>query len=140
MSEDTTKLDNVIQIDEAQVRRHLSELVRGSVEETPNGLLDAEADQLVGAKRYERKAERRDTRAGHYERKLHTTAGEVMLKAPKLRQLKFETAIIERYKRREPSVEEAPIEMCLAGVSTRRVEDNESCLPQAAGVSERRKH
>jgi transposase-like protein len=45
----------------------------------------------VGAKRYERSAERRDTRAGHYERKLHTSAGEVTLKVPKLRQLKFET-------------------------------------------------
>jgi len=41
MTEDTTKLTNVIQIDEAQVRGHLSELVRGSVEETLNGLLDA---------------------------------------------------------------------------------------------------
>ena len=123
MSEDTRKLDNVIQIDEAQVRGHLAELVRGSVEETLNGLLDAEADQLVGAKRYERNEKRRDTRAGHYERKLHTSAGEVTLKVPKLRQLKFETAIIERYKRRESSVEEALIEMYLAGVSTRRVED-----------------
>ncbi len=42
---------------------------------------------------------------------------------PKLRQQKFETAIIERYKRRESSVEEALIEMYLAGVSVRRVED-----------------
>jgi transposase-like protein len=117
MNEDTTKLTNVIQIDEAQVRGHLTELVRGSVEETLNGLLDAEADQLVGAKRYERNEKRRDTRAGHYERKLHTSAGEVTLKVPKLRQLKLETAIIERYKRRESSVEEALIEMYLAGVS-----------------------
>ena len=42
---------------------------------------------------------------------------------PKLRQAKFETAIIERYKRRESSVEEALMEMYLAGVSVRRVED-----------------
>lgn len=123
MSKDTRNVDNVIQIDEAQVRGHLSELVRGSVEETLNGLLDAEAGQLVGATRYERSAKRRDTRASHYERKLHTSAGEVTLKVPNLRQLKFETAIIERYKRRESSVEEALIEMYLAGVSTRRVED-----------------
>ena len=45
------------------------------------------------------------------------------LNVPKLRTLKFETAIIERYKRRESSVEEALIEMYLAGVSVRRVED-----------------
>src|SRR5262245_5324925 len=66
---------------------------------------------------------RRDTRAGHYERKLQTKAGEVRLKVPKLRAQTFETAIIERYRRRESSVEEALIEMYLAGVSVRRVED-----------------
>ena len=42
---------------------------------------------------------------------------------PKLRSLPFETAIIERYRRRESSVEEALVEMYLAGVSVRRVED-----------------
>ena len=119
----TKKLGNVIQIDQDQITQHLGELVRGSVEETLNKLLDAEADQLCNAARYERTEARRDTRAGHYQRKLHTKAGEVTLNMPKLRQHKFETAIIERYKRRESSVEEALIEMYLAGVSVRRVED-----------------
>src|SRR4051794_27592364 len=50
-------------------------------------------------------------------------AGEVNLKVPKLRRQTFETAIIERYRRRESSVEEALIEMYLAGISVRRVED-----------------
>ena len=54
---------------------------------------------------------RKDTRAGSYERSLHTVAGEVNLKVPKLRRQTFETAIIERYRRRESSVEEALIEM-----------------------------
>ena len=58
-----------------------------------------------------------------YDRTLHTSAGEVKLKVPKLRQQVFETAIIERYRRREASVEESLIEMYLAGVSVRRVED-----------------
>lgn len=123
MKKDTPKLNNVIEIDEARIRDHLGELVRGSVEETLNALLDAEADQLCNAGRYERTAARRDTRAGTYERKLQTQAGEVQLKVPKLRQKTFETAIIERYRRREASVEEALIEMYLAGVSVRRVED-----------------
>ena len=116
-------LGNVVRIDEGKIRDHLGEMVRGTVEETLNALLDAEADQLCGAKRYERTANRRDTRAGHYSRRLHTKAGEVDLKVPKLRKLTFETAIIERYRRRESSVEEALIEMYLAGVSVRRVED-----------------
>ena len=44
---------------------------------------------------------------------------------PKLKGIQFETAIIERYKRRECSLEEALIEMYLAGVSVRRAEDIE---------------
>jgi putative transposase len=101
----------------------LDEVVRSTVEETPNALLDAEADQLCGARKYERAEGRKDTRAGSYERQLQTKADEVSLKVPKLRSLPFETAIIERYRRRESSVEEALVEMHLAGVSVRRVED-----------------
>jgi len=113
----------VVKIDERKVRQHVEEVVRQSVEETLNGLLEAEADELCGAKRYERSVERLDTRAGHYERKFHTKAGEVALKMPRLRSMPFETQIIERYRRRESSIEEAMIEMYLAGVSVRRVED-----------------
>lgn len=118
-----TDMGQVIQINEAGIRGHLDEMVRSTVEETLNRMLDSEADELCQARKYERTAARQDTRAGHYQRKLHTKAGEVTLKVPKLRQLSFETAIIERYKRRESSIEEALIEMYLAGVSVRRVED-----------------
>ena len=116
-------MGQVIQIDEARIRDHLGEMVRGTVEETLNAPLDAEADRLCGAERYERSQGRQDTRAGSYERTLHTKAGDVSLKVPKLRRQTFETAIIERYRRRESSVEEALIEMYLAGISVRRVED-----------------
>jgi len=116
-------LGEVIRIDDARIRSHLDHVVRGTVEETLNALLDAEADRLCKARRYERTPARQDTRAGHYVRSLHTKAGEVKLRVPKLRTLPFETAIIERYRRRESSVEEALIEMYLAGVSVRRVED-----------------
>ena len=80
------KLNKVIQIDEDQIRTHLGELVRGSVEETPNTLLNEEANQLCNAQRYERTEARQDYRSGHYQRKLQTKAGEVNLKVPKLRQ------------------------------------------------------
>ena len=65
----------------------------------------------------------RATAAAHYNRNLATTSRDVTLKVPKLKGISFETAIIERYRRRESSVEEALIEMYLAGVSVRRVED-----------------
>jgi transposase-like protein len=120
---DEKPMGQVIQIDEGRIRDHLGEMVRGTVEETLNAMLDAEADQLCGAGRYERSQARQDTRAGSYDRTLQTSAGEVNLKIPKLRRQTFETAIIERYRRRESSVEESLIEMYLAGISVRRVED-----------------
>ena len=123
MGDDTRTALGALRVDEEKLRGHVDEVVRSSVEETLNGLLDAEADQICGAQRYERSPERVDGRAGHYERKLETKAGQVTLRVPKLRRLPFETAIIERYKRREASVEEALVEMYLAGVSVRRVED-----------------
>lgn len=116
-------LGSAVTVDTAKVRSHVDEVVRSTVEQTLNAMLDAEADRVAGAARYERSPDRRDTRAGSYERKLQTKAGEVTLTVPRLRKLPLETAIIERYRRRESSVEEALIEMYLAGVSMRRVED-----------------
>lgn len=113
----------IIRIDEGQIKSHVDQVVRASVEQTLNALLDAEADALCGAGRYQRSPDRVDTRAGSYQRQLQTKAGKVTLSVPRLRKLPFETQIIERYKRRESSVEEALIEMYLAGVSVRRVED-----------------
>ncbi len=115
--------NKIIQLNEGAIKLELKELVRNSVEETLNELLEKEAVELTNAGRYERTEERQGYRSGHYERNLTTTSGEVKLKMPKLKGVAFETAIIERYRRRESSVEEALIEMYLAGVSVRRVED-----------------
>lgn len=123
MREEATKGGMIIQIDEGTVRGHLAEMVRGSVEQTLNSMLESEATELCRARRNERTATRASTREGHYERKLWTQPGEVALKAPKLRSAPFETEILERYRRRESSLEEALIEMYLAGVSVRSVED-----------------
>jgi transposase-like protein len=123
MNDSTKPLSKVIRIDESEIRGHLDQMVRGTVEETLNALLDAEADEMCKAQRYEHSPDRVDTRAGNYKRKLHTKAGEVEVKVPKLRKQTFETAIIERYRRRDISIEEAIVQMYLAGVSVRRVED-----------------
>jgi len=119
---------DIIQLNQAEIKSQLGDLVRQSVEDTLNAMLDAEADQITQAHKYERTEKRLDTRAGHYNRKLATKAGEITLRVPKLRTLPFDAAIIERYKRREESVEEALIEMYLAGVSVRRVEDISEAL------------
>ena len=114
---------NIIQLNEDLIKNNLKDLVRDSVEETLNALLDHEANELVNAEKYERSGDRKGYRSGHYDRNFTTTSGDVTLHVPKLKGIPFETAIIERYRRRECSVEEALIEMYLAGVSVRRIED-----------------
>jgi transposase-like protein len=101
------KLSQVIQIDEGTIQARLGEVVRSMVEEKLNVLLDAEADRLCRAERFERTEARKDTSADSCQRHLQTKAGEVT------RILPFETAIIERYRRRESSMEEVPIERCI---------------------------
>ena len=115
--------DNIIQLNEDLIKHDLRDLVRSSVEETLNALPDHETEELVNAEKYERPGNRKGYRSGHYNRNFQTTAGDVTLNVPKLKGVQFETAIIERYRRRECSVEEALSEMYLAGVSVRHVED-----------------
>ena len=74
----------IVTLNEESLRGDLRELVRQTVEDTLNGLLEEEADDLVGAERYERTAGREAYRAGHYDRRLATTSGEVTLRMPKL--------------------------------------------------------
>ena len=116
-------ISGAIKVNEKEVMEHLDGLVRKSVEDTLNTLLNEEADAICNAGRYQRSPDRQDTRAGTYKRKLLTTSGEVELKIPRLRTLLFETQIIKRYQTKQSCVEEALIEMYLAGVSVRRVED-----------------
>lgn len=125
---------SIVSVNEESLRLDIKELVKNTVRDVINQLLDEEADELVNAERYERTAEREAYRSGHYKRRLVTSSGKIELDVPKLRGATFQTAVIERYRRRETSVEEAIIEMYLAGVSTRRIEDVSQIL-WGAGVS-----
>ena len=74
--------DKILQFNEEVIKGQLKELVRGSVEETLNELLEKEAETL--------------TQAARYERNLTTTSGDGTLHMPRLKGIPFETAIIER--------------------------------------------
>ena len=100
--------EKIVQLNEEVIKGQLKESVRGSVEETLNELLEQETEKLTQAARYERNEARKGYRSGHYDRNLTTTSGDVTLHVPRLKGVSFETAIIEMY---------------LAGVSVRRVED-----------------
>lgn len=124
----------IVTFNEESLRGDLRELVRKTVEDTLNGLLEEEAGDPVGAERHGRTADREAYRAGHYDRSPTTSSGEVTLHMPKPKGVRFTAAIIERRRRRETSVEEAMIETCLAGVPTRRIEDV-SEIPWGSSVS-----
>lgn len=113
----------IIQFDQAMFESKLDRMVREKVEQTINLMLDAEADGIANAGKYERNSERKAFRAGHYDRNLTVKAGKLNLRIPKLKGEVFRSQVVERYRRREESVEEALMEMYLAGVSTRRVDD-----------------
>ena len=93
--------EKIVQLNEEIIKGQLKELVRGSVEETLNELLEKEAASLTQAARYERSEVRQGYRSGHYDRNLTTTSGDVTLHVPRLKGVSFETAIIERYRCRE---------------------------------------
>ena len=93
-----------IKINEKEIGDHLNQLARQSVRDTINSLLDADADAICNATRYQHSTDRLDIRAGSYKRKLLTTSGEVELTVPRLRRLPFETQIIQRYQTKQSSV------------------------------------
>ena len=58
--------EKIVQLNEEVIKGQLKELVRGSVEETLNELLEVEAEKLTQAARYERNEQRKGYRSGHY--------------------------------------------------------------------------
>lgn len=115
--------DEIIRFDDALFESGLDALVRVKVERIVNAMFDAEADEIANAAGYERETDRKAFRAGHHGRTLAAEAGKLSLKAPELKGALFGSAVIERCRRRESGVEEALMEMCLAGVGTRGVDD-----------------
>ena len=77
--------EKIVQLNEEIIKGQLKELVRSSVEETPNELLEKEAESLRQAARYERSEARQGYRSGHYDRNLTTTSGDVTLHMPRSR-------------------------------------------------------
>ena len=89
--------EKIVQLNEEIIKGQLKELVRGSVEETLNELLEKEAESLTQAARYERSESRQGYRSGHYDRNLTTTSGDVTLHVPRLKGVSFETAYLIKH-------------------------------------------
>jgi len=86
-----------------------------------NQVLAAQADEAVGAARYERSDSRQAYRAGTRHRTIYTRVGPLTLQVPQLRDGSFSTEIFKRYQRSEQAFVLAMMEMVVQGVSTRKV-------------------
>ena len=116
--------DKIIRFDDAMFESELDALVRVKVERIVNAMPDAEADEIANAARYERKTDRKAFRAGHYERTLAPRPASRVSKATRIegRPVRVGGDRVAAGGA-NPSVEEALMEMYLAGVSTRGVDD-----------------
>ena len=116
--------EKIVQLNEEVIKGQIKELVRGSVEETLNELLEKEAESLTQAARYERSEARQGYRSGHYDRSLTTTSGDVTLHVPRLKGVSFETATIietECWKHQGPAPQKCwPLFVGTSGQSVQR--------------------
>ena len=105
----------------------ISESVRLVVQE----LIETEAAEVIGAKRYERTEARQTERNGHRSRLLATQAGDIELKIPKLRAGSFFPSLLEPRRRIDQALYAVIAQAYVEGISTRSVDD----LVQAMGIA-----
>ena len=97
---------SIIQIDRNLLETKLDRLVAEKVTEPLNAMPGASGRRDRQRRQIrERAGERKAYRAGHYDRSLTAKAGRLGLKVPKLKGEVFESAVIERHRRREESVD-----------------------------------
>ncbi len=97
------------------------ETFRKLLESSLNSILQAESKEQLGAERYERSSERRDSRNGVRERPLTTRIGRIILQVPRHRNQPFKTLIFDNYSRSEAALIAAMAEMVVNGISSRKV-------------------
>lgn len=107
------------------------DLIRESVRVVLQELIETEAAEVIGAKRYERTEARSTERNGHRGRLLATQAGDIELKIPKLRSGSFFPSLLEPRRRIDQALYAVIAQAYVEGISTRSVDD----LVQALGIS-----
>jgi putative transposase len=103
-------------------RPDLRTLFQGAVRVALEVVLEDEIREMVGAKKWERQAQRVDSRNGTYLRRLITTMGAVDLEVPRAREGgSAGGAVIGRYKRRTAEIDDAMVSAYVHGASTRDI-------------------
>jgi transposase-like protein len=113
----------------------MTDTIRTSLEWVLQQLIEAEATAFIGAAPHERTDTRIAQRNGHRPRLLSTTAGDVELEIPKLRQGSFFPSLLERRRRIDRALFAVVMEAYVHGVSTRKVDDLVKALGVASGIS-----
>jgi len=109
-------------IDPWQIEEFLKNKVRQELKETLESYAQWEADQQIGALRYERGViGRQDYRNGHRARSLSTTMGTVELMVPRARYTALSFNVFERYRRRWREMDQLLLEAFIGGASCRQV-------------------
>jgi putative transposase len=113
----------------------VTDRIRSATETLYQELIDAEATVFIGAGPFERSADRNALRNGSRPRTLTTTAGDLDLRIPKLRQGSFFPALLERRRRVDQALFAVVMEAYVHGVSTRKVDDLVKALGAESGIS-----
>jgi putative transposase len=113
----------------------VTDRIRVATETLYQELINAEATALIGAAPFERSSTRTTQRNGSRPRTLSTTAGDLELRIPKLRQGTFFPSLLERRRRIDQALFAVVMEAYLHGVSTRKVDDLVKALGADTGIS-----
>jgi len=114
----------------------VTDRIRSVTETLYQELIDAEAENMIGAGKYERTDDRTTQRNGTRSRTLTTTAGDLELRIPKLRRGSFFPSLLERRRRVDKALFAVVMEAYLHGVSTRKVDDLAKALGADTGISQ----
>jgi transposase-like protein len=118
------------------IQQDLRSVFRAAIRVTLESLLELEVKEMVGARRYERMASRKDIRNGSYLRRLVTSMGEIDVTVPRTRQSGSAVDVIGHYRRRTAEVDDAVTAAYVHGVSTRGVgKVTEALLGKSVGRS-----
>ena len=112
----------------------VTDRIRVATETLYQELIDAEAAAFIGAAPFERTPARVAQRNGTRPRTLTTTAGDLELRIPKLRQGSFFPSLLERRRRVDQALFAVVMEAYVHGVSTRKVDDLVKALGADTGI------
>jgi len=114
-----------------KIRTEAAELIQGLfqqegrlrelLQQVVQGALEAEIENHLQAKKYERNRQRKGRRNGYKPRQIRTRVGILQLQVPQVREGRFQSQLFGRYQRQEAALVTTIAEMYYQGVSTRRV-------------------